>query len=54
LVAVVLDHENGAVDPVVEGVVVAGSTDPGDVGVVEMVLDILEHRGGGGLGIRYT
>jgi hypothetical protein len=48
LMAVVLDHENGTVDPVVERVVVAGSADPSYVGVVQMAFDILEQGAGGG------
>jgi hypothetical protein len=37
LVAVVFDQDDGAVDAVVEGVLVAASTDPGDVRVAEGV-----------------
>lgn len=40
LVAVVLNEDDGAVDPVVEGIIAAGAADPGDVRVVQVSLDL--------------
>ena len=47
LMTVVFDQDDGAVDAVVEGVLIAAPADPGDVRVVEMPLDALHECGGG-------